>query len=160
MQRRPVSAIIFGILNIGFAVFSWIELLLFKPLAAIMAKGAAAELGLLHWQWIAALVDAVAGLAQVAAGVGLLAGKIWGRILSIVWGGFDVLFCLARFPLNLDTARNTLTAVHINPAAEPVLTSAIAVVATVASMIFPALLIYFMTRPKIKAAYSATPSAA
>jgi len=160
MQRRPVSAIIFGILNLGFAAFTGLELLLFKPMAAMMAKSAhTSDPAQLHWQWIAAVVDALAGLVQFLGGIGLLAGKNWGRALSMAWGCFDLVFCLARFPLTWDTCRDSLAAAHIGSPAAPALTWAAAIIATVGSMIFPTLLLYFMTRPKLKAAFSAAPTA-
>jgi hypothetical protein len=160
MQRRPISAIIFGILNIGFAAFSWIELLLFKPMASIMAKSAAAsDPAQMHWQWIASVVDAAAALAQLAGGAGLLAGQRWGRILSLAWAWFDIVFCLTRCPLTWDASRDALAAAHVGPGAAPVLTWIAAIIATIASMIYPGLLIYFMTRPKLKTAYSPAPSA-
>ena len=116
-------------------------------------------LGQLHWQWIASLVDATAALAQLLAGVGLLAGKPWGRTLCLAWGWFDIVFCLARLPLTWDASRDALTAAHINAAAAPSLTWAAAIIATLASLLFPSLLIYFMSRPKLKAAYAASPAA-
>jgi hypothetical protein len=150
MQPRPISAIIFGILNIGFGAFNLLSLL-FLPTSA--EAGANSSLksfygdpNLVHWLWVSGVISGAGGLVLAAAGVGLLLCQNWARIASMAWAVFDILMAFATAPLSGKVAR----------AIAPQFGDAIALLATifvlVFSLVFPVALLIFMRRPNFVAA--------
>ena len=154
MQARPVSAMVFGILNIGFGAFNLLALLVLQALAG--SGGAAAHSPLkafysdpsqLHWMWVSGVINSVAGLFLVAAGVGLLLCRNWGRICSLAWAAFDILFVLASAPLSWKYARMAAPSQFGD-----IFALFVTAFGLIFSLAYPIALLIFMTRPKLIAA--------
>lgn len=156
MQKRPISTIIFGILNIGFGAMSWVELILFEPLSHLSktagahsaARALAGDPSQAHWLWITGLIDSIAGVALIAGGIGLLAGKSWGRSASVGWGVFDIIFTLARIPLNYGSARAAAAGFTSSASMVKGMALAVTFFGTALGLVYPILLLYFMNRLK------------
>jgi hypothetical protein len=152
MQARPVSAIVFGILNIGFGVFNLLALWLLQVMASdkIAAhsplKAFYGDPRQLHWMWVSGVINAVAGLLLAAAGVGLLLGQNWGRLTSLAWAVLDILFVLASVPFSWKYAQMA------SPQYGDILALFLTVFGLVLTLAYPVALLIFMTRPKLVAA--------
>lgn len=167
MRERPISVMIFGILNIGWAVLGLIGLLISgllrgsvdpakNPFLQQMYNNAAYA----TWMKIATPLGAVVAVMLLAAGIGLLLLQNWARIVSIGYGIYAIIsgliggvvmmsaFSSASFP----HAGNSPAFVHI-------FVIVVGAFALVLSMAYPVLLIIFMTRPKVVAAFGPEPLA-
>jgi len=167
-MQRPTVVTVFGILNIGFAALGLIgaaaTLLMFRflpaagnPVLQLMNENALLK----AWTDASLLLGVVASFFLLAAGIGLLMMRNWARVLSLAYGIYAILsgvigtvltLVLLCKPL-LDTAGK-----HRGP--ETVAAVGGAVGGTVGgciSLIYPILLIIFMTRPRVVAAFK-TPS--
>lgn len=152
MQQRPISVTIFGILNIGFALLGIASLLLsvFFTGASSMGGSVMKEMyndpRYMEWTKISTPIAGIASIVLLAAGIGLLLLQNWGRIVSIIHAVFSILFSIAGCVVAL-MAHLTLILL-------------IASVATfVFSLIYPILLIIFMTRPAVVSALKPPPVA-
>ena len=167
---RPVSVTIFGILNIAFAAMELLGLL-FSALSRVLLHSAQNPITKAMqdnpdyhtYQMIAVPVGLVAGLALLASGIGLLFLKNWARQLSLACGVYKMIagvvtpFLLYRpviVPM-LDTVAKQLKA--IAPETLQQIAFVGLIVGAIFSLIYPGLLIFFMTRPKVVAAFLPTP---
>jgi hypothetical protein len=91
-------------------------------------------------------LGAVAGLVLVAAGIGLLLSKNWARLTSIGYGVYGVLLAVANAVVMLNAASH-----------QQGMTKIIFLISglfgAVLGLIYPVLLLIFMTRPKVVAAF-------
>lgn len=162
MRQRPISVIIFGILNIGFALFGFVGVLITAAMEhmassanpVLQAMKSSSDYAL--WKSINSGFALLGGTALLAAGIGLLLLQNWARIVSIIWAVLDIIF----------TVVGTFFALHyLQPAGfqakvPPSFTGlmhAITVIFIVLGMTvvlaYPILLLIFMTRPKILSAF-------
>jgi len=148
MRARPISLIVFGILNIGYGAFNVLSLLLSQIVLSAAKTGSAAKSlssdpGQTHLMFITGGIDAAAGVFLAVAGVGLLLCKNWGRMGSLGWAIFDILFVLLTIPQGW----------HAAQAFAPQFGSAFAMVVTIlgllVSLAYPLVLVVFMRRPKL-----------
>ena len=152
MQARPVSAIVFGILNIGFGAFNLLALVFLQVITSANLgahsplKAFYSDPGQLHWMWVSGVSNAVAGLFLAAAGAGLLFCRNWARITSLGWAVFDILFVLASIPLSWKYAR------MVSPQLGDIFALVMTVFGLVLTLAYPVALLIFMTRPKLVAA--------
>ena len=168
-----MSATIFGMLNIGFGLLGLMNVLLssmFDILGAMAANPAfnwvAAflatlnhNLGYILWNQIAIPLNAAASLLQVAAGIGLLLLKNWARLASIGCGVYKILFVMFNIAvLWLALGANLATAMQGAGAILVVFLGLAGFVGTVLTLVYPVLLIYFLTRPKAVQAFQPAPS--
>jgi hypothetical protein len=160
---------IFGILNIGFGVLGLGNLLMrntFESFASQASNPALnsmmALMDAIHksptymvWRDISVPLEGVASLALLAAGIGLLRLKNWARLASVVYAIYTIIFVFANLlVLGMvlgETLRQTLQNL---PGVLLVVVAGAMLVGVVLSLAYPALLIYFMTRPKIRAAFA------
>ena len=153
MRQRPISVTIFGILNIGLAMLGLIGVLIsaFSPGANMMGSSGMGQMlkdpHYVAWTKIATPLDAIAAVALLAAGIGLLLMQNWGRIVSLIHAVFTILFSMASFLVVL-TAR------------PPVILLIASLMVSILSLVYPILLLIFMTRPKVVSAMNAPPPVA
>ena len=170
MRERPVSVTIFGILNIGFGLLALGGVLLSKISEDLGASAANPSVNsffgfldaLNHnhlyvlWNAITVPLNLAAGLVMVAAGVGLLLLKNWARLVSIGCGIYKIIFVILNCAVFFLALREIL-ANAIQGAGMPVIVLLVIVglAAAVLTLIYPALLLYFLTRPKVILAFQA-----
>lgn len=163
-MQRPTSVTVFGILNFVFAVFGVIGLMASFALLALSANSSHTFIKLVHagpayavWLKICVLLGVLSCAALLAAGIGLLGLKPWARVLSIAYGIYAIVFVLVGMLLNL--------ILMVQPPFEQVpqhqeLVIAGAVggpisgtIGAVFWLIYPIVLLVFMSRPKVIAAF-------
>src|ERR1700678_2829107 len=123
MRQRPISVIIFGILNIGYALFGYVGILIASAMAH-MATGANPFLQAMNsnpnyaiWKSINTGFVVIGGTILLAAGVGLLLLQNWARVISIVWGILDIIFALAGSFFTFHFMQPFATQAKVPPAA-------------------------------------------
>ena len=167
MQRRPASINVFGILNIVFAGLGILGLLgsavllfaapdLNNPVVKIMHENP----GYGVWMKISFLLGIPSCVALAAAGIGLLLLKAWARILSMVYAVYAIVLGL------LGTVLNVIFLVlpmlhHAQEQSGPEAAAAVggAIGGSLGGcigLVYPVLLLIFMTRPKVVAAFQAS----
>ena len=162
--QRPGVVTNFGVLNVVFAGLS-----LFGIMASIAMLNAPAATknpvvqlmrdnpAYLTWMKIMIPLGLLALAAQLTAGIGLLRLKAWARVLSIVYAIWAILFGLFGLGLNyVFLTRPLMEEAARKQGAE----SAAAMGGAMGSlfggcfgMVYPILLLIFMTRPKVIAAF-------
>ena len=146
MQQRPISVTIFGILNIGFGFFDLL-VTLFSMVVLPRMNMATPLLKQMHesdWTRITAPLDGLAAVALVAAGIGLLLSQNWARIVSIIDGIYSILSCIVGGIVTLNSGA-------------PGIMMIVSLIVTIGSLVYPVLLILFMTRPNVVAALKPAP---
>lgn len=164
-MQRPSSITTFGILNLAFAaagiggilstlrMFSAdssatanpvIELLLRNPVYA-------------SWMELSIIPGAVACIVLLAAGVGLLKFREWGRKLSIGYAVYGIVSCITGMVVNLlYLIPPTLQEASQKQGPESTVMVVVAfgvTLTSVISLIYPIILLVFMMRPWMKAAF-------
>jgi len=142
MQQRPVSVTIFGILNIGFGVFDlFVTLLSMFVLPRMnMAAPMLKQMQDNHWTKMTMPLDGIAAVVLLAAGIGLLLSQNWARIVSIIDGVYSIVTCIVGGIMTLNSGTSGMMMI-------------VSLFASIVSLVYPILLIIFMTRPKIIAAF-------
>jgi len=164
MRPRPISITVFGILNIGFALFGFLgvfvsHLMLHAKLRA--PHGMVIPTAEINpaWASFVSFFGTAQSLMLLAAGIGLLLTQHWARVLSVVYAVIAVVYAFVGSVINFPTLQATLSRMPVRIPPEAV--SAVAVAATVLGLIigliYPGLLLYFMTRPKVVAAFEPEP---
>jgi hypothetical protein len=175
MRERPVSVTIFGILNIGFGAFALLGLLSQGAMDSFATQSSnpsfSSVLAVLDemnknpnyllWKHISTPLAAVGAVALLASGIGLMMLKNWGRITSIVYGICKIIFDLTNvIVLYLVLGDTIMKAFQKLPSIVLPLVACFAVVGILLSLTYPALLLFFLTRPKCVAAFQAQPPVA
>jgi hypothetical protein len=164
-MQRPTAVTVFGILNIVFAAFG-----LFGVLASVLlftAFGANSNNPVLQivrdspayaaWMKFSVVQGLVASGVLLAAGIGLLMLKPWARILSIAYGIYAILMILVGTVVNylflvqpmMDQARG----MH-GPEMMGAMSGAVgSMFGSCFGLIYPILLLIFMTRQNVAAAF-------
>jgi len=163
-MERPQALTSLGILNIAIGIAGFLGsaavLLDAKALSAnpaIAAMRASAEY--LSWSRIQAPIGLVVSVVLFAAGIGLLNLKSWARMASLVCAVVLIIAsCITSFvylkfalPVVLEKAAHAT-----GPDRMVLKASAYAGAGSgLFSLIYPAILLYFLTRPHVKAALGA-----
>jgi hypothetical protein len=164
-MQRPHSVTVFGILNIAFAniglVGALAGLIRMKELATnpmVAAMNSSPQFVL--WNRIHTPIGFALGIVLLASGIGLLNLKAWARKASIVYAVVVIVSaCISTLifwnyvlPIALEraSAQSGQDALVLKVAAY------FAAFGGLIAMIYPALLIFFMTRPRIAAAFDKT----
>jgi len=163
-MQRPTSATVFGILNLVFAGFGLIGivasvgLLMVKansdnPVVKIMQESP----GFALWFKICIPLGLLSCGVLLAAGIGLLLVKPWGRLLSIGYAIYAIVFGIAGMLVNfLFLVRPMLEQAKGKSGPEAAGAIAGAIGGSIGGcfgMIYPILLLIFMFRPVILAAF-------
>jgi hypothetical protein len=168
-MQRPTSVTVFGVLNIAFGALGVVGIIFaFATLMLLPDSGNNPILGIMRsnpgyalWMKIAIPIGFLACGVTIVAGIGLLKLKNWGRLLSIgyaIWAiGWGLLgmvinfFCVMQ-PLMAQASQKS------GPEAATMIGAAIGgTVGGCFGMIYPVVLLIFMTRPKIVAAFQSSP---
>lgn len=166
-MQRHTALTVFGILNIVFAalgvfgIIGTITMLSMQkgfthnPVLKIMHSNPA----YMSWIKINIPLGLIAGAALLTAGIGLLKIKKWARKLSIGYGIYAILLGLTNIFINVTYVflpMFNLMAQQRSPEAIGGLIGAVGGgMGSVFGLIYPILLLIFMTRPKIAAAFHA-----
>ena len=163
-MQRPQAVTVFGVLNIVFGAMallcSPISLLgLFLPVQAHnpMSRILHDNATYRSFTVLAAVVGMVAGAVLIAAGIGLLKLKPWARLTSIGYGIFAIVFGIVGLFVNwFFVFAPLLQEVKDNAGSQAI--GAIAgmaggMIGGCLGQVYPILLLIFMTRPKIRAAF-------
>ncbi len=162
-MQRPSAVTAFGILNIVFGglgvlctpmslIFLWFQRQSDLPLQRIMDI---TDRLFAYWVVMAVLGE-LSALALIAAGIGLLQLRPWARILSIAYGIFSIIVGVVGMFVNavfvfgpaLSGARSG------GPeAAGSLVGVAAGSIGGIVGLVYPVLLLVFMTRPRIRDAF-------
>jgi hypothetical protein len=156
MRQRPMSVLIFGILNICYGLFKLGMLLLSTVMSQIGPKGnpvAAAmksDPTMAAWTKFSMVSGVSLGLALVAFGIGLLLLKNWARVGSIVYSMIDIVLVVIGSMLIWPITQRAMEQLPNVPHG---MVEGIAMVSLVLGIIiglaYPALLLFFMTRTNV-----------
>ena len=163
-MQRPPTVTVFGILNIAFSilgVFGMVATLaLFSadamsnnPVVAILRDNPAYA----AWLKVTIPLGILSCVLVLAAGIGLLRLKEWARKLSIGYAIYAILFGILGIVINFVFLTRPMleqASQRQGPEAAGAIGGAIGgSLGGCFGMIYPILLLIFMTRPKVKAAF-------
>jgi hypothetical protein len=165
-MQRPTSVTVLGVLNIVFGIFGFLAIIvsaisLFavssdstnNPVLQIMRNSP----GYAAWMKISIPLGVLVSCVSITAGIGLLKLKSWGRSLSIGYGIYSIVACLLGTVLSyLFIMRPLLEQASQKQGPEAAALIGGAVGGTVGScfgMVYPILLLIFMFRPNVVAAF-------
>src|SRR5579859_172786 len=167
-MQRPASVTVFGILNFVFAAFGVIGLvasfiLLRRPADSnnpiIQFVGASPDYAV--WLKVCIALGVLSCAALLAAGAGLLGLKPWTRCLAIAYAIYAIVFCLGAMLVNLIFMdQPMLGPARQQRAFETIATIGGPVSGTIGELfwlLYPIMLLVFMTRPKVVAAFRRLP---
>lgn len=167
MPPRPATVTAFGVLNLVFAGLGCCGLAFAVPMSFGSAAAAADNplLQLLQashvfvlWTRVSLVVGAISLGALVAAGIGLLQLKPWGRLLSIGYAVFALVWAALGLVMNVFfVVRPALAQAAQQQGPEAMLMVGGAIGSTIGgcfSLIYPAILLIFMFRPGVVAAFA------
>lgn len=163
-MERPTSVTVFGILNIVFAAFG-----IFGTLGSLALFSANADMNnpvikIIHdnpnyalWMKICISLGLIVTIALLAAGSGLLKLKPWARTLSIAYAIYAIVFGIISIVANYFFLTKPLMeqaqGQHDAAAAAAVGAAIGGAVGGCVGMVYPILLLIFMTRPNVIAAF-------
>lgn len=165
-MNRPTAVTIFGIVNIAFAAIGLLSLVvvltIFPPTPGDFDP--AGDAGLLRgWTMITQGLGFVANLVLLASGVGLLQMRPWGRRLAIYYAIYAVVVTVISTAISFSMIESQMQGMG-GPGGDERFVMGLAIVGGVIgvaiSLLHPGLLWYFMTRPKIAAAFGEAPISA
>jgi hypothetical protein len=162
MRQRPISVTVFGILNIGYALWKFVGLLLMGVTMRMNLPGNSALATLRAdpvykaWTQFSVVAGVVFGIVLIASGIGLLLLQNWARILSVIYSVLEMIVVVAGTVFTQRVMMQTMTAqIHGAPAGVIAVFAQIGLVlGIVIGLAYPVLLLIFMTRPKIIEAFA------
>jgi hypothetical protein len=156
MKERPMSVLIFGILNIGYGIFKMGMLALSVAMSHLSPKGnpvadaMKSDPTMAAWTKFSMVSGVTIGLALIVLGIGLILMKNWARLGSMVYSMIDIVLVVIGTMLVWPI---TLRAMEQMPNVPHGMVEAIATVSMVFGILlglaYPALLLFFMTRPNV-----------
>jgi hypothetical protein len=166
MRERPVSVTIFGILNIGFGLLGLGSALLSLLFGGSNFPASMPSLGpylsnvlmvwnaivtdpsYVVWSRITGPLDVAASLALIAAGIGLLLLQNWSRLVSIGYSIYSIVSAVLNLAVMFVVLHRLLAgALNASARAQAAILLA-AVLGAALTLVYPALLIFFLTRPR------------
>lgn len=161
-MQRPKSATVFGILNIAFAAMGFVGMIFTVVMLRVAASTQTAQLikqspVLAAWTKFTLPLGFISMIVLLIAGIGLLMMKNWGRILSIIYAVYALVFGLIGMVITflfmlmpmIEKAQQTS-----GPESIGMVAGAIGgMVGSVIALAYPVLLLIFMTRPKLIEAF-------
>jgi hypothetical protein len=156
---------VFGILNLVFAAFGFLGLLGTVALLSAKANSHNPVIQIMHdspgyaaWTKISIPLGLLSCLALLGGGIGLLCLKSWGRLLSIAQAIYAIFMGIANvvvsaiflLPPLLEQARTQ----HGPEAAAAIGGAVGGTIGGCIGLIYPVLLLVFMFRPKVVAAFN------
>jgi hypothetical protein len=169
-QQRPTSVTVFGVINIIFGGFAIICL----PIGLLMSAGLVKfqhnpVMDMLSssrvwqiWNIVSGILGILSGIVQLIAGIGLLKLKSWARITSVGYAIFAIIVAVANMFLTAILFLPMIQKMNSGSGPEHAATVAGMIGGIIGGLggscfqlIYPILLLIFMTRPKVKAAFVA-----
>lgn len=159
MNQQPTSVTTFGVLNIVFGMcsFACLGLSVVSAFSGQQATGlpeidaAFASQGFRIFSLVSNVLGALASIVLMACGVLLLSRKELGRTLSVGWGWFAIVYTLlstiVTLAFLLPALSGSLTASGTSMALPLTFGILCALMALALQLVYPSLLIYYMTRP-------------
>jgi len=165
-MKRPVSTLVFGILNLVFAAWGLLALAMMAAMMFSSAPGAAGNPviklmqdspGYMLFMKASAILGLAAIIVLALAGVGLLLLKNWGRQLSIVYAVYGIFATIVGFAVNYSFVTAPLlekaSTMPSGPEKAALLGGAYGgLIGGCAGLIYPIILLIFMFRPNVVAA--------
>jgi hypothetical protein len=156
MKQRPMSVLIFGILNIGYGIFKLGSLLLGVVISHIkLPSNPAADAMKADPLYIAMnkfnmWVGVPLALVLIALGVGLLLMKNWARLGSIIYAVIDIFLVVggSMFSWRFTARMMEQTAGPARGIAE-VVGLIFFILVVLFFLAYPVILLFFMTRPNV-----------
>lgn len=161
MRERPVSVMVFGILNIGFALLGMVGSLFSVLVLSRVHSHSNPFLDQMHnnplyrtWMSISVPLGGVVSVALLAAGIGLLMLQNWARIVSIVYGIYSIVVGLIGLGVTFSVFMSIFSQSN-NPSMKGTMIAVMlgGVFGGAIGLAYPVLLLIFMTRPKVIAAF-------
>lgn len=164
-MQRPTSVTVFGILNIVFAglgIFGLLGTILMVAMVSNSSNNPVIQLfhenpAYAAWTKLLIVMGLAARAVLLAAGIGLLKLKPWARIVSIAYAIYSFVMILASTVVNyLFLLQPTLQQAHGKPAPEAAGAIGGALGGTFGGcfgLIYPVLLLIFMLRANVIAAF-------
>jgi hypothetical protein len=167
-MQRPASVTTFGILNIVFSVLGIISIIAStvmlsatnqsnNPVMAVMRDNPAYA----SWMKIATIMGIVACIVLLIAGIGLLLLKRWARKLSLGYAVYAIVAGILGSVMNYIYLVQPLmeeAARRQGPEAAGAMGGAIGgVLGGCIGLVYPILILIFLTRPKAVAAFQVPP---
>ena len=168
MRERPVSVMIFGILNIGFGFLGMLEVILTRLFENLGSSAASPQVNSLiaffgalqedqayiWWNRITEPLDFVVSAALLATGVGLLLLKNWARLSSVSYAVYKGIYVVFDAIVLVVALRHIMAKSLANSGPGVILLLVAAgVVGAILMLAYPAVLLFFMTRPKVVLAF-------
>lgn len=171
-MQRPISVTVFGILNIVFAAFGF-----FGALASVMLFAAPGEAsnnpivqiinenpGYAAYLKVSTVLGVLVSLLLLAAGIGLLKLMPWGRLVSIGYAIYAIIMVLVNSGVSyvflVKPLMDKAAAAHGPEAAGATAGAIGGVFGGCFGLIYPILLLIFMFRPGVAAAFRPSPAGA
>lgn len=162
-MQRPTTVTVFGVLNLVFGGLGLLctpisVIMLFQqaqsgnPVSRILEENAAYRVYVIA----AAVAGVLAALVLIAAGIGLLQMKRWARLTSIGYAIFGIVTGVVGIILNIVFVVGPMMTEARDEGSQAA-AAAMVLVGGMAggclSLVYPILLLIFMTRPKIRNAF-------
>ena len=167
-MNRPTSVTVFGVLNLVFAVMGTFGLamaaivIFFNPFP--QPEGLPTSEVYDTFNKLMFPVSVVGALMLGASGIGLLLMRPWGRVLAVAYSMLTVVTTIAAMVMQWIFFTGPILEYYEGqegPEASGALIGAIGgSIGGVVGLIFPVLLWYFMTRPRVVAAFHGVPAPA
>ena len=168
MQRRPTSVLVFGILNIAFAGLGIIGIIAsaFILFPSNPSSNPAVQIihdnpGYAAFLKLSIPLGVLSSAVLLAAGIGLILVKSWARITSILYGVWAILWGFVGLVANFIFVTRPMLeqfSQRQGPEAAGAIGGAIGgSIGGCMGLIYPILLIIFMMRPHVVAAFEAQP---
>jgi len=154
---------VFGILNIGYALWKVVGLLLMGVMMRMNLRGNSAfaamtaDPGYQAWTRVSVVIGIVFAIILIASGIGLLLMQNWARILAVIYSILEMIMVVVGAIVSQRIMAQAMTSqIH---GASPGMVHAFAMIGFVMGigigLAYPILLLIFMTRPKIVEALTA-----
>jgi len=169
-MQRPTSVTVFGILNIVFAALGIVSVLAMVALFAVVGNTSNNPVvQVIHnnpayaaWMKFSIALGLLAAAVLLVAGIGLLILKPWARILSIAYAIYAIVMVLVSNVVNFIYVLQPLAQQaheQSGPQAAAVMGGMIGgFFGSGLGLIYPILLLIFMFRPNVAAAFCPQPS--
>jgi hypothetical protein len=163
-MQRPATVTIFGILNFIFAALGVVGLVASFALFSVPENPNNPVVKLLHqnasyavWLKFCILLGLLSCVVLLAAGVGLLGLKPWGRTITMAYAIYAIVFAVAGMGINLFLMIQPLFE-QAPPHQELAVAGAIGgplcgTVGGCFGLVYPVILLAFMLRPRVAAAF-------
>jgi hypothetical protein len=159
-MNRPTSVTVLGIVNIAFAVLGLLShalmFALFSPYSqsGLDLEGDLDALG--EWTPVTQLLGFFSNIVLLASGVGLLRMRPWGRYLAIIYAGYAIIAALGWTVYSVAMFESQTQGMG-GPGVDERIVMTMAIIGGLIglgiSLCHPTLLLYFMTRRNVAAAF-------